>query len=308
MAIGWVIDHPAHARLLAPLMREMSTPDDVIIACDRIEVRSMIEKSDGYLPRRKTVWVPRPVGKNRYRKAFKRYRISKLALKHSNLVVSIGAPIELRAAPKKSRRIYITDTEVNHTAHKFANPTDIVIPTHFDEDLSGNLLKKKAVIHRISGLHGHVHLQPRLRPKNVSDPPKILVRKLVGGGIHDAGEIVSIPEKWLEGLEVIYANENEYSGNPWKLDEEISKVDGVITQSVTLASEAVIQGVPALLVSKAKRGFLNRLTTDGYPIFIDENAQDSTYASWLAGLHLLDELEKIDWPDVKSELLDILQH
>ena len=49
-------------------------------------------------------------------------------------------------------------------------------------------------------------------------------------------------------------------------------------------------------------------TNDGYPIFIDENAQDSTYAAWLAGLHLLDELEKIDWPDVKSELLDILQH
>ena len=308
MAIGWVIDHPAHARLLAPLMREMSTPDDVIIACDRTEVRSMIKNSDGYLPRRKTVWVPRPVGKNRFRKAFKRYRISKLALKHSSLVVSIGAPIELRAAPKKSRRIYITDTEVNHTAHKYAKPTDIVIPTHFDEDLCGNLLNKKAVLHRISGLHGHAHLQPRLRPRVVSDPPKILVRKLVGGGIHDGDEIVPIPEEWLDGLEIIYANENEYSGNPWKLDEVISKVDGVITQSVTLASEAVILGVPALLVSKAKRGFLNRLTNDGYPIFIDENAQDSTYAAWLAGLHLLDELEKIDWPDVKSELLDILQH
>ena len=42
--------------------------DDVIIACDRIEVRSMIEYCDGQLPRRKTVWVPRPVGKGRWKK------------------------------------------------------------------------------------------------------------------------------------------------------------------------------------------------------------------------------------------------
>ena len=100
MAIGWVIDHPAHARLFAPLMREMSNPNDVIIACDRIEVRSMIEQSDGFLPRRKTVWVPRPIGKNRFRKALTRYRISRKALKNIELVISVGAPIELRAAPK----------------------------------------------------------------------------------------------------------------------------------------------------------------------------------------------------------------
>ena len=101
MATGWVIDHPAHARLLAPIMRELSETDDVIIACDRKEVRSMIENSDGHLPRRETVWVPRPVGKGKWRNAWKRSRISKKALKRVSKVVSVGAPIELRSSPKK---------------------------------------------------------------------------------------------------------------------------------------------------------------------------------------------------------------
>jgi hypothetical protein len=33
-------------------------------------------------------------------------------LKGVEKVITIGAPIELRAAPKSARRIYITDTEI----------------------------------------------------------------------------------------------------------------------------------------------------------------------------------------------------
>lgn len=307
MAIGWVIDHPAHARLFAPLMREISETDDVIIACEREEVRNMLENCDGHLPRRKTVWVPRPVGKKRLRKAYIRHRLSKKALKNVDKVISIGAPIELRVAPKKSQRFYITDTEINHVAHRLAKPSDIIIPNHFDETLCKYLFQKKAKIHRITGLHGHAHLRPRIRPGSVSDPPNILLRKLVGDGVHDSDEILSIPEDWLKGLHITDASENQYEGNPWMLDEVISKSDGVITQSVTLASEAAILGVPTLLVSKAKRGFLQKLQDDGYPIFITENASESVYASWLAGLHLLDELDSIEWPDVKSEILEIIR-
>ena len=142
MATGWVIDHPAHARLLAPLMRELSSPEDVVIACERPEVRAMIENCDGNMPRRRTVWVPRPVGKGRWRKAWRRTRISRKALKGVEKVITIGAPIELRAAPKSARRIYITDTEINHLAHSLAKPTDVIIPTHFIDSLSGSLVKK----------------------------------------------------------------------------------------------------------------------------------------------------------------------
>ena len=307
MATGWVIDHPAHARLLAPIMRELSETDDVIIACNRKEVRSMIENCDGHLPRRETVWVPRPVGKGKWRNALKRSRISKKALKRVSKVVSVGAPIELRSSPKKARRIYITDTEVNHLAHSLATPTDIIIPTHFIDSLAGPLMKKKSKFHRIDGLHGHVHLHPHMRPSSISNPPKVLIRRLLGDGIHDNDEILSIPNDWLEGLDLSYADENEITDNPWDLTTKISHMDGVLTQSVTLASEAVLLGVPTLLVSKAKRGFLDRLVEEGHPLFIAKEIDESILAAWLAGLHLTDALEEPNWPDTKSELIDLIK-
>ena len=307
MASDWVIDHPAHARLLAPIMRELSSPNDVIIACDRQEVRAMLENCDGHLPRRRTVWVPRPVGKGRFRKAWTRSRISKKALKIVEKVVSVGAPIELRVAPRKARRIYITDTEINHVAHRLAQPTDVIIPTHFIDSLAGPLMKKKCDFHRIDGLHGHIHLHPHIRPTMICEPPKVMVRRLIGNGIHDSEEVIQIPESWLEGLEVINADENQYEGNPWDLTTKISQMNGVITQSVTLASEAVLLGVPTLLVSKAKRGFLERLVNDGYPLFIARKTDESILAAWLAGMHLTEALEEPDWPNTKSEIINFIK-
>ena len=307
MATGWVIDHPAHARLLAPIMRELSSVDDVIIACDRVEVRSMIEYCDGHLPRRKTVWVPRPVGKGRWKKAWRRSRASKKALKNVSKVVSVGAPLELRVAPRKAKKFYITDTEINHLAHRLATPTDVIIPKHFIDSLAGPLMKKKCNFHRIDGLHGHVHLQPHMRPSSISDPPKILARRLQGDGIHDSDEILSIPEDWLGGLDLSYADENQVDGNPWDLMTTMSGMDGVITQSVTLASEAVLLGLPTLLVSKARRGFLDRLVNDGYPLFIATEHDESILAAWLAGIHLTAALEEPDWPNTRLEILEILK-
>tara|TARA_B100001094_G_C18163882_1_gene790902 strand:+ start:1286 stop:2158 length:873 start_codon:yes stop_codon:yes gene_type:complete len=290
------------------MMRELSSPDDVIIACERFEVRAMVENSDGHMPRRRTVWVPRPVGKGKWKKAWKRSRISRKALKGVDKVISIGAPIELRVAPKNARKIYITDTEVNQLAHRLAKPTDIIIPTHFLEKLAEPLMKKKARFHRIDGLHAHIHLQPHIRPTEISNPPEILVRKLLGDGIHDSDEILSIPDSWLEGLSINFSNENEVEGNPWELDLKVAQMNGVLTQSVTLASEAVILGVPTLLVTKAKRGFLDRLQDDGYPLFIAREHDESILAAWLSGIHLLDALEVPNWPNTKSEMLDLLKH
>ena len=307
MSTGWVIDHPAHARLLAPIMRELSSPEDVIIACDREEVRSMIEASDGHLPRRKTIWVPRPIGKGRWRKAWNRSRISKKALRNTSKVVSVGAPLELRAAPKSARRIYITDTEVNHLAHSLAKPTEVIIPNHFIDSLAGPLMKKNCKIHRINGLHGHVHLHPHMRPASISNPPKVLIRRLQGDGIHDGEEILSIPDDWLDGLDLLTADENQVEGNPWELTTNISQMDGVITQSVTLASESVLLGVPTLLVSQAKRGFIDRLVDDGYPLFVTSEHDESILAAWLAGIHLTDALEEPDWPNTRSEIIDLIK-
>ena len=79
----------------------------------------------------------------------------------------------------------------------------------------------------------------------------------------------------------------------------------MITQSVTLASEAVLLGVPTLLVSRAKRGFIDRLVNEGFPLFVVSELDDSLYAAWLAGLHLTDSLESQDWPSTKEQLLEI---
>ena len=49
-------------------------------------------------------------------------------------------------------------------------------------------------------------------------------------------------------------------GSAWELPIQATLFDGVLTGSTTLAAEAVVQGVPTLLISKAKRGFLTYLS------------------------------------------------
>jgi hypothetical protein len=106
---------------------------------------------------------------------------------------------------------------------------------------------------------------------------------------------------------VTKADEQEYQGNPWALVQELSAHDGVITQSVTMASEAALLGVPTLLVSAAQRGFLTRLEDEGYPLFrwteaCEGEAWHSLHAQFLTGLHLTEALEPAAWPDARAQL------
>jgi hypothetical protein len=119
--------------------------------------------------------------------------------------------------------------------------------------------------------------------------------------------MVSLPEDALDGVATTVADENAYDGDAWALDRELATHDGVITQSVTLASEAALLGTPVLLISAAQRGFLDRLERDGAPLFRwrgpdDETDWASVHAQFLAGLHLTDALEPAEWPDAKSQL------
>ena len=75
MRTCWVLDHPAHVRLLAPFLRSGQS-NDVLIATQRHEVEQMLEHGDGHIPRRQTHWVERPVGESRRKKAFARWRSS----------------------------------------------------------------------------------------------------------------------------------------------------------------------------------------------------------------------------------------
>ena len=321
MRTCWVFDHPAHVRLLAPFLRS-GTASDVIIATNRPEVRQLMESSEGVLPRRQTIWVERPVGKGRYRTAWKRMRTVRQELKSASKggnrferIVAVGAPLELRVAKKLGipKRWYISDTEINHFAHKLARnvATDAIFPTHWDESIDDGWLNKfsqKVNLHRLNGLHGHVHLRPQLRPVQVQDPPSFVVRRLQGDGIHDSDEVLEIPNQILEGIDITYADESKYEGDPWQFIAMLSQHNGVITQSVTVASESVLMGVPTLLVSDAKRGFLNRLESDGYPLFrlTSQSDVEEIQAQFLAGLFLTEALELPEWPDAQHQFAEFI--
>ena len=317
MRTCWVLDHPAHVRLLAPFIRSGST-SDVLVATDRKEVRQLLDSSEGVLPKRQLIWVERPIGKKRLRVAWKRMREVRSFLKNAlrtggkiARIISVGAPLELRVAKrlKIPKRWYISDTEVNHLAHRLAAgmATDVLVPTHWNSSIDGGWLeklrKKGSTIHRLDGLHGMVHLRPQLRPKQVAVVPKIAVRRLDGDGVHDAGEILEIPESILEGIEQTRADEGKYAGDAWEFASTMSMHDGVISQSVTVASEAVLMGVPTLLVSNAERGFLNRLESDGFPLFRLRSNEDieEIHAQFLAGLHLTEALDLPDWPNARQQ-------
>ena len=322
MRTCWVLDHPAHVRLLAPFIRS-GTTSDVLIVTNRVEVRRLMESSEGVLPIRQQLWVERPIGAKRVRVAWKRMRDVRRFLKDAQRsgkrferIVSIGAPLELRVAKrlKIAKRWYITDTEVNHLAHRLASKavTDVLVPTHWDSSIDGGWVEqfkqRGATVHHLNGLHGMVHLRPQLRPRQVAAIPKIAVRRLLGDGIHDAGEILAIPDSLLDGIDTIEADEGRFAGDAWDFTSMISMQDGVISQSVTVASEAVLMGVPTLLVSDADRGFLNRLEAEGYPLFrlrTGDNVEEK-HAQFLAGLHLTEALALPEWPNARQQFAELI--
>ncbi|MGB1660291.1 MAG: hypothetical protein ACPHHS_07335, partial [Candidatus Poseidoniaceae archaeon] len=221
MRTCWVLDHPAHVRLLAPFIRS-GTTSDVVVATNRTEVRNLLESSEGVLPKRQQIWVERPIGSKRARIAWKRMRQVRQFLKkaqgsggHFERIIAVGAPLELRVAKrlKIPKRWYISDTEVNHIAHRLATnvATDVMVPTHWDTSIDGGWLeqfsKKGATVHRLNGLHGMVHLRPQLRPRMVSEIPKIAIRRLIGDGVHDAKEVLAIPDSLLDGIDSTQADE-----------------------------------------------------------------------------------------------------
>ena len=334
MRTCWVLDHPAHVRLLAPFIRSGQS-NDIIIACDRIEVRNLLDNADGVLPRRQKMWVQRAIGSAKSIKALRRinqsHNFMTIAGKDGSggieRIVVIGASLELLALKNVIRLgkiksikhlVYISDTEVNHIAHKLAlkECTEVVLPTHWDQTIDGGFLAKASVssdiiVHRLDGLHGHVHLRPSQRPNQVSDPPRTMVRRLIGGGIHDDGEVIHIPEKVWDGLIPTFADESKYVGDAWQLTQQLAAHDCVITNSVTLASEACLLGTPTLLISRAKRGFLSRLEDDGHPLFIwNDNCEGEEFeqklTQFLCGIHLTDALEPEQWPNSKQQLAEIL--
>jgi hypothetical protein len=240
-------------------------------------------------------------------------------------VVVKGAALELSAAKKAKipRRIYITDTEVNHLAHGIAlsSATEVIITPNWRQDLDGGFIEdcdsNGIRIHKLTGELPHVYLSQPSTIRDVQEGvvPRILHRSLKGGGVHDKGELVSaeplIPDL---GMDVTMVAENQPINDPWALPQAISDYHGVLSESVTLAHEAVSLGVPTLLVSKAQRGFLDQHLGGGLLFRIDSTVKgpvlNNEVAAWREAVQMRRRGDglAVGWSDCYNELKQILSN
>ncbi len=290
---AWVLEHPAHFQLLAPFIRN-GNENDLLIVTTRIECMNMFENSKKHLPQREVIFVDRPFGNNvnKFKSFFriikrrnKVRKVLKLRQKTNPIdrIIVMGASLELFSAKsvKIPKRIYISDTEIHHLAHKLAlkSATDVLLPNYWREDLDGGFLikcqNKKIKIIR----HNKIHAEMRNYSKNKLQNRKLICRCLKGGGNHDKTEILPIENVLkLINEDIDYFNEDIEHNNPWELCNIISNYSAVITQSTTFAAEASIQSIPTLLISKAKRGFISELISRDAPLIQCTSLKDSEKA------------------------------
>jgi len=264
MRTCWVIDHPAHFQLFRQWFRD----DDILVVTERQELDAML--ADGFdqhilrVPRVQGTLLQKVGLGRRRQKAVRAFLCDHPVFR----VISKGAPFELRAAKGLvAERWYVTDTEVNTAAHKLAKATHILLPESWEGSLKAT--------HTYPGILPQAYVPPNTDAwesakgqvqKQIGlseDDLVVFHRKLTGDGIHDTHEIVNY-EQAIRKMEVHFVENKESAaatdGSAWELPVQATLFDGVLTGSTTLAAEAVVQGVPTLLISKAKRGFLTHLS------------------------------------------------
>ena len=326
----WVLDHPAHLQLLSGFIRA-GNEKDLLIITKRPEIDSMLYSKEvkRHLPKRDIVRVPRLAGKKvgllrKIMRGIIRRRIVNRAFKEREgkckiqRIVSIGAPLELRVGKNRKirERWYVSDTEPNKIAHRLGITcaTDVLLPKHWDEGIDGGwlnyILKKKVRLHRYEGVHGHVHLMaPDPNKKgDKKDKQTILIRKIMGDGIHDGDEFLQIQESLIDtNYNFEFRDEITPEKANWNLPSELIKYGGVITQSVTLASEAAIQGIPTLLISRAKRGFLEYLTSEYSNFYRMVDSGEKIGEKWnkLVAENVPFGYEECIWPDTRKRWIEL---
>ena len=268
MRTCWVIDHPAHFQLFRQWFRE----DDLLIVTERQELDAML--TVGF--EQPILRVPRVQGSFLQKVGFGRRRQKAvrdfLQANPVSRIISKGAPFELRAAKGLvTERWYLTDTEVNTAAHKLAKASHILLPESWEGKLKPTHtypgILPQAYVPQNSSAWESAKGQVQ---KEIGVPQEDLVvfqRKLVGDGVHDSDEIVNYDQA-IRKMKVHFVENKESAaamdGSAWELPIQATLFDGVLTGSTTLASEAVVQGVPTLLISKAKRGFLTYLANQSH--------------------------------------------
>ena len=276
MRTCWVIDHPAHFQLF----RQWFQDDDTLIVTERQELDAMLvigfEQSILRVPRVQGTFLQKVGLGRRRQKAVRQFLLTNPVSR----IISKGAPFELRAAKGLvAERWYLTDTEVNTAAHKLAKATHVLLPDSWESSLKSTHtypgILPQAYVPLNSSAWDSAKGQVQ---REIGIPEEGLVvfhRKLAGGGIHDGDEIVNY-EQSIRKMQVHFVENKESAaamdGSAWELPIQATLFDGVLTGSTTLAAEAAVQGVPTLLISKAKRGFLTYLSDQ--PHFFHWNEDD----------------------------------
>mgnify|MGYP001170392790 CR=1 FL=1 len=319
----WVIDHPAHAQALLPFIKEGST-NDLIVATIRPDVKHLIAESEGIMPRREIIWVERPAGpsvgkigkvliaRRRIKQIERALRGRQSTEREIEQVIAIAAPLELIAAKRAGvkKRLYISDNEIDHISHRLAlrSANQILVPESWNQELDGGFLlkvnKANKSVHRFPGNKSHVYLRPATIATSNDSGKRILVRRLIGGGVHDS-EMISLGKINLD-CTIDEHTEGDMIEQPWSLPNNTLNYHGVITQSVSLATESASLGVPTLLVSKAKRGVFTSLVELGVLTTIQEsNDQNGRFIEWLENL---ENFMISEWPDALNTWRDVIQN
>jgi hypothetical protein len=262
------------------LFRQWFQDEDILIVTERQELDAMLvvgfEQSILRVPRVQGSFLQKVGLGRRRQKAVHDF----LRANPVTRIISKGAPFELRAAKGLvAERWYLTDTEVNTAAHKLAKATHVLLPDSWEGSLKATHtypgILPQAYVPLNSSAWDSAKGQVQ---REIGIPEEGLVvfhRKLTGGGIHDGVEIVNY-EQSIRKMQVHFVENKESAaamdGSAWELPIQATLFDGVLTGSTTLAAEAVVQGVPTLLISKAKRGFLTYLKDQ--PHFFHWNEDD----------------------------------
>ena len=126
---------------------------------DRAEVRALYEQRDGHLPSRRAAWVPRASGawsgQRRLRAAVRHLRSWRREVPGPHRMVAMNAPLMPLAGRLSglSERWCAVDTEIQHRSLRWLNRgiTDVVVPTHWREDLDGEALQAGYEAPRLDG-------------------------------------------------------------------------------------------------------------------------------------------------------------
>ena len=189
-------------------------------------------------------------------------------------MVAVNAGIDLVAGMRAGivERMVLVDTEIDEKSLQLIRKaaTHVIVPSYWRKDLDGGWLKSiehldiKVTRHDL--LHPELHM--KTTPSFKQERNSILVRHLHGDGGHDDNEIEHIGDLLTKmDRPLVQWIEREKIDRPWNGPYRALAHAGVISQSTTVACEAAILGIPTLLVSSAKRGFIDEIILRGAPLW-----------------------------------------